>query len=101
MEALYSVEMRHEDAPEISRDGEDEEGAMRKTSRSARDWLCARSGAESLCVNVSRQLGDYGMGGVYTQLSHSSNLLTATGNRRHYTSVCFLFLFFSLSVFSH
>ncbi|XP_029929860.1 uncharacterized protein LOC115374855 [Myripristis murdjan] len=79
MEALYSVEMRHEDAPEISWDGEDEEDAMRKTSRSARDWLCARSGAESLCVNVSRQLGDYGMGGVYTQLSHSSNLLTATG----------------------
>uniref|UniRef100_UPI003AABB2CD uncharacterized protein n=1 Tax=Centroberyx gerrardi TaxID=166262 RepID=UPI003AABB2CD len=79
LEALYSVELRHQEDPGESWDGEDEEGMMGKESSRARDWLCARSGAESLCVNVSRELGGQGRGGVYAQLSHSSHLLSATG----------------------
>ncbi|XP_059200431.1 uncharacterized protein LOC131980237 [Centropristis striata] len=45
----------------------------------AHDWLCVWSGAEHLCVNASRRLGDGGTGEVYSSLSHSFHLLSAAG----------------------
>ncbi|XP_029309262.1 uncharacterized protein LOC115022426 [Cottoperca gobio] len=79
METLYSVELRHQEEPGESSDREDEEGMMGKKFHVARDWLCVWSGAEHLCVNASRRLGNGGTGEVYTRLSHSFHLLNATG----------------------
>lgn len=80
MEILYSVELRHQKAPGDSLDREDEETTMGKKFHVARDWVCVSLGAEHLCVNVSRRLGDRGTGEVYTRLSNSFHLLNATGN---------------------
>ena len=77
MEALYSVELRHQEDPGDSSDREDEERGKRL--HVAHDWLCVRLGAEHLCVNASRRLGDRGTGEIDTRLSHSFHLLTATG----------------------
>lgn len=74
MEALYSVELRHQEDPS---DREDEE--MGKKLHVAHDWLCVRLGAEHFCVNASRRQGDQGTGEVDTRLSHSFHLLSATG----------------------
>ncbi|XP_045907286.1 uncharacterized protein LOC123972095 isoform X3 [Micropterus dolomieu] len=79
MEILYSVELRHQKAPGDSLDREDEETTMGKKFHVARDWVCVSLGAEHLCVNVSRRLGDRGTGEVYTRLSNSFHLLNATG----------------------
>ncbi|XP_042284010.1 uncharacterized protein LOC121908222 isoform X3 [Thunnus maccoyii] len=79
METLYSVELRHQEDPGESLGREDDDSMMGKKSHVTRDWLCVWSGAENLCVNVSRQMGVEGRGEVYTQLSHSFNLLNATG----------------------
>ncbi|XP_044075986.1 uncharacterized protein LOC122887130 [Siniperca chuatsi] len=79
METLYSVELRHQKDPGDYLDREDEESMMGKKFHVARDWLCVWLEAEHLCVNVSRQLGDRGKGVVYTRLSHSFQLLNATG----------------------
>lgn len=80
-ESVYSVELRHqEDSGESSDKGVGEEGMMERTSHRACDWLCAWSGRESLCVNVSRRLGDPGRGEIYARLSHSSHLLSTTGD---------------------
>ncbi|KAK1879652.1 hypothetical protein KUDE01_027769, partial [Dissostichus eleginoides] len=79
METLYSVELRHQEALGDILDREDEEGMMGTTFHMARDWLCVRSGAEHLCMNASRRIGDGGMGEIYTRLSHSFVLLNATG----------------------
>ncbi|KAF7669802.1 hypothetical protein LDENG_00124500 [Lucifuga dentata] len=78
-EALYSVELRHQEDPGEFLDKHDEGGMTGKKSHEAHDWLCAWSGEESLCVNVSHRLGDQGWGEVFTQLSHSSHLLNAAG----------------------
>lgn len=82
METLYSVELRHQEDTGDSLDRGDDEGMMGKKSHVPRDWLCVWVGAEHLCVNVSRRLGDWGTGEVYTRLSNSFHLLNATGN--HY-----------------
>eukprot|EP00064_Thunnus_orientalis_P014659 superscaffoldBa00002579_g14706 len=79
METLYSVELRHQEDPGESLGREDDDSMMGKKSHVARDWLCVWLGAENLCVNVSRQMGVEGRGEVYTQLSHSFNLLNDTG----------------------
>lgn len=76
-EALYSVELKHQEEPGEALDSEDEEGMMGKR---ARDWLFVRLGEENIFVNVSRRLENSGRGEVYTQLSHSFHLLNATGN---------------------
>ncbi|XP_037642433.1 uncharacterized protein LOC119498040 [Sebastes umbrosus] len=78
METLYSVELRHQEDRDSS-DREDEEGMMGKKLLVSCDWLCVRLGVEHLCVNASRRLGDGGTGEVYTRLSHSFHLLSATG----------------------
>lgn len=77
METVYSAELRHERDPGEILDRDDDEGMMRKQ---AIDWLCVWSGPEHLCVNVSRLLGNHGRGEVHTQLSHSFQLLSATGD---------------------
>ncbi|XP_032388090.1 uncharacterized protein LOC116699543 isoform X1 [Etheostoma spectabile] len=79
METLYSAELRHQEDPGDSSNGEDEEGMMGKKFHMARDWLCVWLGAEHLCVNVSRRLGGRRTGEVYTRLSHSFNLFNAKG----------------------
>ena len=85
METLYSVELRHQEALGDILDREDEEGMMGTTFHMARDWLCVRSGAEHLCMNASRRIGDGWMGEIYTRLSHSFVLLNATGKSLLYT----------------
>ncbi|XP_039672137.1 uncharacterized protein LOC120568593 [Perca fluviatilis] len=79
METLYSAELRHQEDPGDSTDGEDKEGMMGKKFHVAHDWLCVWLGAENLCVNVSRRLGGQRTGEVYTRLSHSFHLFNATG----------------------
>ncbi|KAM7401003.1 hypothetical protein PAMA_005280 [Pampus argenteus] len=79
METLYSVELRHQEDPGETLGREDEKGTTGKKSHMARDWLCVWSGVENLCVNVSRRVGAEGKGEVYTQLSHSFQLLSAAG----------------------
>ncbi|TDH06001.1 hypothetical protein EPR50_G00128340 [Perca flavescens] len=79
METLYSAELRHQEDPGDSSDGEDKEGMMGKKFHVARDWLCVWLGAENLCLNVSRRVGGQRTGEVYTRLSHSFHLFNATG----------------------
>ncbi|CAI5641741.1 unnamed protein product [Oreochromis niloticus] len=79
METVYSVEMRHQRDPGEALEGDDEEGMMGKGSHRAHDWLCVWSGEEHLCVNASRQRGSRGTGEIYTRLSHSFQVLRATG----------------------
>uniref|UniRef100_UPI0037E98E19 uncharacterized protein n=1 Tax=Semicossyphus pulcher TaxID=241346 RepID=UPI0037E98E19 len=79
MEALYNVELRHHEDPGESLDKEDEEGMLGNKLHVSHDWLCVWFVTEHLCVNVSRRLGGQGMGEVYMRLSHSFNLLHATG----------------------
>ncbi|CAJ1071926.1 uncharacterized protein LOC122887130 [Xyrichtys novacula] len=76
MEDLYSIELKHQEDTEDPRDKGVITGNKPYVSR---DWLCIWFGAEHLCLNVSRQLGDHGTGEIYTRLSHSSHLLSATG----------------------
>ncbi|XP_047445376.1 uncharacterized protein LOC125010660 [Mugil cephalus] len=78
MEIMYSVELRHELNPGLL-DTNDEEGMMGKKSCEASYWMCVWSGVEYMCVNVSRQLGNPEKGEVYARLSHSFQLLNATG----------------------
>ena len=80
MEDVYSVELRHQEDPADSSGGEHEEGTLGEKFHGARDWLCVWLGAEHSCVNVSRRLGDRGMGEVHARLSHSFHLLSATGD---------------------
>ncbi|XP_045070322.1 uncharacterized protein LOC121534786 [Coregonus clupeaformis] len=75
--AVYSVELSHQQDQGDTWDEED--GMLGKEPDGARDWLCARAGEESLCVNVSRRLGIQGRGGVNAQLSHSSPWLHTAG----------------------
>ncbi|KAK2822136.1 hypothetical protein Q5P01_022201 [Channa striata] len=79
METLYSVDLRHQDDSEEPLDKENEGGMMEKKYHGAHDWLCVWSGEENLCINVSRQQGNQGWREVYTQLSHSFQLLKAKG----------------------
>ncbi len=78
METLYSLELRHLKDPGDSLDKEEIKGI--KEFHVAQDWLCVWLGVEHLCVNMSRRLGNWGMGEVYTRLTHSLHLLNATGN---------------------
>lgn len=96
METLYSVELRHQEDPGDSSDRGEEEGTMGKKAHVPCDWLCVWVGAEHLCVNVSRRLGDRGTGEVYTRLSHSFHLLNATGN--HYFIRNIFYILWSLLV---
>lgn len=84
MEALYRLELRRHHYPSVSSDarGKFDGGA---------DWMCAWSGSEHLCANMSRKVGNWGTGEVHARLFHSSHLLNATGNSRctcfvHYSS---------------
>lgn len=77
MDTLYRVELRHQEDLGESLDQEDEESLIGQNSRI---WLCVWSGKENLCVNVSRQKGSEGWGELYAHLSHSFQLLKATGN---------------------
>ncbi|TKS80112.1 putative uncharacterized protein LOC400499 [Collichthys lucidus] len=79
METVYRVELKHQEDPGDSLESEDEEGMMGKKFHVAHDWLCVWVDAEHSCVNVSRQLGDWGTGEVHTGLFHSFQLLRATG----------------------
>ncbi|XP_036941120.1 uncharacterized protein LOC119011822 isoform X1 [Acanthopagrus latus] len=79
MEALYNVELRHQEDPGDASGREDEESMLGKKSHVTRDWLCVRMGAEHLCANVSRTLVDRGKGEIHSRLSHSFHLLNATG----------------------
>nr|XP_057943014.1 uncharacterized protein LOC131138235 isoform X3 [Doryrhamphus excisus] len=72
-DVLYSMDLRHQ---EDTDEGLDKLGKNVHVSHS---WMCVLSGVENFCVNVSRQLETKGMGEVYIQLSHSSQLLNATG----------------------
>ncbi|XP_070830189.1 uncharacterized protein [Chaetodon trifascialis] len=79
METLYNVNLRHHEDPGDSSDREDEEHMTGKKFHVAHDWLCVWLGAENLCMNVSRRLGDWGTGEVQTKLFHSFHLLNTTG----------------------
>lgn len=80
MESLYSVELRHHKDHTDSPDVEDEDDQAGRKLHTGNDWLCVWLGAEHLCVNVSRQLRDCCTSEVHTVLSHSIQLLHATGN---------------------
>ncbi|XP_029560066.1 uncharacterized protein LOC115156670 isoform X1 [Salmo trutta] len=75
--AVYSVELSHQQ--DQGDTWEEEDGMLGKEPDAASDWLCARAGEESLCVNVSRRLGSQARGGVNAQLSHSSRWLRTAG----------------------
>ncbi|XP_061925266.1 uncharacterized protein LOC133664564 isoform X2 [Entelurus aequoreus] len=65
---FYSMDLRHQ------------EDAGEPTSvYVTQSWMCVLSGVENVCVNFSRQLETRGAGEVNIQLSHSSQLLNATG----------------------
>jgi len=79
METVHSVELRHQGDAAKSLDIDDDEDTMGEKFQEALDWLCVWSGAEHLCVNVSRQLMNLRGGELFVQLSHSFYLLNATG----------------------
>ncbi|KAM4551263.1 uncharacterized protein PAE49_015110 isoform 2-T2 [Odontesthes bonariensis] len=79
METVHSIELRHQGDAAKSLDIDDNKDTMGEKFQGARDWLCVWSGAEHLCVNVSRQLVNQRGGELFVQLSHSFHLLNATG----------------------
>lgn len=95
METLYSVELRHHEAPADSSDEEEKQSMMGKKVHVTSDWLCAWLGSEHLCVNVSRRLGDWEAGEIHTELSHSFHLLHSTGN--YYYIYILYFIHYALS----
>ncbi|XP_054625428.1 uncharacterized protein LOC129177877 [Dunckerocampus dactyliophorus] len=74
-DVFYSMDLRHQE------DTEERLGILGKNLYVTHSWMCVLSGVENFCVNVSRQLETEGMGEVYIQLSHSSQLLNATGSQ--------------------
>lgn len=90
METLYSVELRHHEAPADSSDEEEKQRMMGKKVHVTSDWLCAWLGSEHLCVNVSQRLGDWETGEIHIELSHSFHLLHSTGN--YYYVDCILYI---------
>ncbi|KAM6989140.1 uncharacterized protein LKV04_008860 [Tautogolabrus adspersus] len=79
MDALYSMEVKHQEDTKDSLNSEEKDGTTGYKLHMSNSSLCAWFGAEHLCLNLSRQLGDQGTGVVYAKLSHSFNLLNATG----------------------
>ncbi|KAL0966760.1 hypothetical protein UPYG_G00299790 [Umbra pygmaea] len=77
-QAVYSVELSHQQDP-----WQDDNGMLGEQPDSARDWLCARAGEESLCMNVSRRLGSQERREVNCQLSHSFHWLRTAGIPDH------------------
>ncbi|XP_077415011.1 uncharacterized protein LOC144044458 isoform X2 [Vanacampus margaritifer] len=72
-ETYYSMQLKHQEEKEEVLD------MLEKKLHPTRSWMCVLLGAENFCVNVSRHLEEKGAGEVHIQLSHSSQLLNATG----------------------
>ncbi|XP_077359529.1 uncharacterized protein LOC144005296 isoform X2 [Festucalex cinctus] len=72
-ETYYSMQLKHQE------EKEEVIGMSEKKLPPTRSWMCVLSGAENFCVNVRRHLEKKGAGEVHIQLSHSSQLLNATG----------------------
>ncbi|XP_037131472.1 uncharacterized protein LOC119136818 isoform X1 [Syngnathus acus] len=72
-ETFYSMDLSHQE------EKEDLPGRLEKKVSPTHSWMCILSGAENVCVNVSKQLEKKGRGEVHIQLSHSSQLLNTTG----------------------
>lgn len=92
METLYSVDLRHHEAPADSSEEEEKQRMMGRKVHVTSDWLCAWLGSEHLCVNVSRRLGDWGAGEIHTELSHSFHLLNSTGDYYYIYIYCILYI---------
>ena len=90
METVYRAELRHHEDPADYSEKKDKEHIIGEKFSVSTDWLCAWLGAEHLCVNVSRRLGDRGTGEVNARLSHSFSSLNATGN--HHLNASYYFL---------
>ncbi|KAJ8011260.1 hypothetical protein DPEC_G00056310 [Dallia pectoralis] len=76
-QAVYSLDLSHELDPQDTWGIRD--GMLGEKPDGARNWLCARAGEETLCVNLSHRLGSTGKGVVSGQLSHRSLWLHTAG----------------------
>lgn len=71
-ETFYGMDVRHR---------EEKEGALDQKCSPARSWMCLLSGADNVCVNVSRRWESKGPAELHVQLSHVCALLNAAGKR--------------------